>query len=719
MIRRRSEGASPGPWYANVWVHLLTILVVAAAFRFWRIGDFPPGLFGDEATNGLDALDVLAGRGAVFFPANYGREGLHIWLLAGMFRVFGISQLAIRLPSAVAGTLTALATYWLGLELARADPRDAGSETQGWRSHIGRLRFSQPIALVAALYTATSFWHVHFSRFGVRGVFTPLFGALAGAAFWRAVNVWPRDPERHRALRRYAWFALSGCFLGLSAHFYTAGRLLPVFLGIFLLAQAIVASARGKPEAAILRRHLRGIAVLYGAAAVVFAPLAIYFLQHPGSFTERAGEVAVIGAENPLMRFVQAATANIAQFVLPGRGDVAQFYNLPGRPVFDLLTAILAVVGLVLLLAHLARPAALFVVTWCGVMLVPSFLATDRFPTLPRVLGVIPAVYFLPATGLVFVATVVTAALHSAHAHRSGDLAAGEPSRARGAARGMSIAAAVCGMALLTHAALAARDYFIRWAPSAATFDAFEGDMTAAWQWLRSNEPVGHIYLSSDIYRHPTFMLLNERATVRTYFVHQNPELSWFDARGSLPLPPPGEPATYLLGSSALPTGPGEDFLARWAGESDRLGAPDGRPALLVYELTAPQDAAAAETAGIKFLPAPIAFSDHLVLEGVGMAKDAGGPPEIRLLWRTTGPVPGDWRGYDLEVSADGGSTTNRSGTFRPPEWVPGGSLITWHLLPSAPETPISLALRMVRAADETPFTTAGAPDGWHRITIP
>ena len=94
--------------------------MVAAFFRLWLLDRIPPGLFGDEATDGLDALDVLAGRGAVFFPANYGREGLHMWLVAGMFRLLGVTPLALRLPSAIAGILTAVATYWLGRELVAA-----------------------------------------------------------------------------------------------------------------------------------------------------------------------------------------------------------------------------------------------------------------------------------------------------------------------------------------------------------------------------------------------------------------------------------------------------------------------------------------------------------------------------------------------------------------------------------------------------------------------
>ena len=96
----------------------------------------------------------------------------------------------------------------------------------------------------------------------------------------------------------------------------------------------------------------------------------------------------------------RAAIANVCQFVIPGSGDVDRFYNLPGRAVFDPLTALLAILGLMLLLMALARSEALFLLLWFPALLLPSFLATDRWPTLPRVLGVIPGVYFFPAVGL-------------------------------------------------------------------------------------------------------------------------------------------------------------------------------------------------------------------------------------------------------------------------------------------------------------------------------
>ena len=116
-----------------------------------------------------------------------------MWLVAGMFRLLGVTPLALRLPSAIAGILTAVATYWLGRELVACLGRlgtDERTKDESDRTTTvyQSIRHSSFVPLVAALYLATSYWHIHFSRFGIRGVFTPLFGALAFAAFWRAVN---------------------------------------------------------------------------------------------------------------------------------------------------------------------------------------------------------------------------------------------------------------------------------------------------------------------------------------------------------------------------------------------------------------------------------------------------------------------------------------------------------------------------------------------------
>ena len=114
-----------------VGILLLAVLLLATFFRFWRLDSMPPGLYHDEAYNGLDALslnqgetfpqfyegwelyaaDAHAGRPAeesrfpIFFEGNYGREPLHIYLMALSVFLFGATPFAIRAVPAAAGVL--------------------------------------------------------------------------------------------------------------------------------------------------------------------------------------------------------------------------------------------------------------------------------------------------------------------------------------------------------------------------------------------------------------------------------------------------------------------------------------------------------------------------------------------------------------------------------------------------------------------------------------
>ncbi|MCD6289496.1 MAG: glycosyltransferase family 39 protein, partial [Anaerolineae bacterium] len=485
---------------------LFLLLLVAAAFRLWQIGTIPPGLFGDEAADGLDALDVLAGRGQVFFPANYGREGLHMFLVAFSFLLLGVNELALRFPSIVAGLVTVPMTYWLGKELLKRTPLE-----------------DSPVPLLAAGFLATSFWHVHFSRFGVRGVFTPLMTTIAFWAFWKGIN-----------RRDWRWLAGSGIALGIGLYFYTAARLVPVFLGLYLLIEWWINDRNGRPS--ILRRLFGGVAAMYAAAIIVAVPLLRYFLQHPGSFTSRAGEVFVgnprVSSGNPIIKSLLALVGNTLQFFIAGLGDRDWFYNLPGRPVFDIITGVLAIVGVIYLVQRWRRRRYLFLLLWWPVMLIPTFLAVDRIPALPRALGVLPGLYFFPAIGAWYAATWAQ-------------------ERVSPRDRQVVLIGALAG-ALIFHATMSWWDYFVTWGHSAGAFDAFDGDVVAAAHWLNRHPPSGLAYISSDLYRHPSFMLLYEKVPLTEFFDRRDPHLRWFDAREAMLMPPP-DGAIYLLGNSAMP----------------------------------------------------------------------------------------------------------------------------------------------------------------------
>jgi len=544
----------------------LLILVVATFFRLWRINSVPPGLFGDEAVNGLDALDVLAGRGQVFFPANYGREGLHMFIIAAFFRLLDVTPLAIRLPSVIAGILTVLVTYWLGRELFI-------SEDPSFRSTV---------PLLAALWLATAYWHVHFSRFGIRGVFTPLCGALAFAAFWRGVN------ENHRLHRLHRktiseicvicgsicgpWFLLSGAFLGLSVHFYTASRLYPILLGLFLLVQTAASTLRpcapaslrprtnkAAGEEPLLPRFFWPIIGLYVVAVAVFAPLGWYFLTHPGSFAQRASTVFAFSQEEPWARIGQAIVGNVAQFFLPGHGDRAWFYNLSGRPLLEPVTALLTLMGVLICLRRWREAPYLFLLLWWPVMLLPTFLAVDRIPTAPRALGVLPGLYFFPALA---VGTLVGWIRKLVHSPRWRQV--------------LVIASLV--IPLTVAAFWTAWDYFAVWAPSAEAYEAFDGEMVDAARWLQAHPQPWPVYISAEFYRHMTFVLLTKcRRRSSSPFETRRYAGSMVGPRCHCPRPAARRPTSSL--ASPTPTRSGWLATCRSANYCIRPSIPPGSPA--------------------------------------------------------------------------------------------------------------------------------------------
>ncbi len=280
----------------------------------------------------------------------------------------------------------------------------------------------------------------------------------------------------------------------------------------------------------------------------------------------------------------------------------------------------------------------------------------------------------------------------------------------------------VC-LALLLHAGLTWRDYFHVWGPSQATYEAFEGDMVAAADWLAHDEDarVRHVYLSADIYRHPTFMLLHERATVQTYFTHMNLGLSWFDGRAALPLPVANAPTLYLMPASAPLPAWADAWLRAAATETDTVAGPDGAPALqvLVVEPGALVESPIAEGA------APVALTPQLGLTSAQLTLADESEPELTLLWRTHGPDPADWPGYRLEVVLPARDGTDWTGelsfeAFRPLEWTVDGAFVTWHPLHGYPGPAVSGGatgqgrLRLVRVRDGESVTSPAAPEGWH-----
>ena len=355
---------------------MVAVLLLATALRLAAFGQIPPGLYHDEAYHGNDALRVLAGHPALYFPANNGREPLFIYLISASVGLLGPSPFALRLPSFFAGLLTVAAT-----------------------AAMGRVLFSRRVGLLAAAVLAVTLWHVHLSRVGFRAVLLPLFIALTT---WQAAQgskeTWflgKNQVSHPRGGRTRHWLA-AGIFYGLSFYTYTAARFTPVALAVWGL-YALLAHGRARD-----RRLWRSVGWAGLAALVTLAPLAAYTLGHPVVVLGRPGQVSILNPainHGDLWGTVCANTLRtLGMFFV--RGDRIWRHNLPWRPVFDPALGAAFFLGTLVALRRARRdPASSFLLLWTAVMCLPTLLAEDA-PHFLRAVGLLPVVVLLPALGL-------------------------------------------------------------------------------------------------------------------------------------------------------------------------------------------------------------------------------------------------------------------------------------------------------------------------------
>jgi len=345
-------------WVAGV----AAVICLSAFFRAYQLPSTPPGLFFDEAANGTDALHAIhTGTWAVFYPQNGGREGLFINLQSLLLRATGVREpWVLRSASAVFGVLTVLGVILLGKELL-------GQET----------------ALIAGFFMAVGFWHVNFSRIGLRAIDAPFFLTWA---------LWLLIVSCRAGARSVAWGLIAGLVFGLGFHTYTAYRVAPIILAVGMIC--------------LLRSSRTLLSIVVGAAAASL-PLFLYFWRHPEAFTQRILEIAPTGG-GWVVATVIARNARDTFAMLLTHGDRNWRHNVSGSPELWLPVGLLFLLGLIWCLT--GRPkrfgfphdwAPGLLLTWLGVGALPAILSNEGTPHSLRSILMIPPVYLIAAIGFI------------------------------------------------------------------------------------------------------------------------------------------------------------------------------------------------------------------------------------------------------------------------------------------------------------------------------
>jgi 4-amino-4-deoxy-L-arabinose transferase-like glycosyltransferase len=498
-----------------------------------RLTEIPPGLTHDEANHGRDSINILDGVLLFYFPLNYGSEPLYNYTVAGSMALLGESVFALRYVNVIFGLLAIAAIYLWAV----------------WA-------FGRRTALITAGLMAVSFWPLATSRQALRAGMLP-FVMTTGVIFFWQIYRWGARKARHGETSWGAsqWWVLIGFAISVAAtlHTYLAARVLWVIYPLFLLYLALLYRPLFK---GIWRQVLAGLLL----ALALVAPMFFYIRAHPEADTrlEMLDAPLQSVASGDFLPAIENAWQAFLALIWPGFGDTFLAYNIPGRPVLNLVTAFFFLVGLAWALWRWRRPAYAFALIWLGVGILPS-LITGSVANSTRNMGALPVLYVMPAIGFMGLA---------------------QPAVRRWGRPARRVATGLALLWLLVVLITTGHDYFTRWTNMAEVRAAYQHTMTQALASLTDPGSDEAVVLSS-VYPGAA----HDPSIARMLLPDDQYDLRWIDARFGMMFP--GGQAATLITPSSTPLHP---ELATYTDELStvNLRQDDLDPSFTRYRLRAP-----------------------------------------------------------------------------------------------------------------------------------
>ncbi|MDP2663270.1 MAG: glycosyltransferase family 39 protein [Dehalococcoidia bacterium] len=550
-----------------------------------------------------------------------GQEPLFGYLTTLSFLLLGPSSFAMRVVAPVIGLLTVAVTYVLGRDLL-------GSRA----------------GLISALLIAVSYWHVHESHTSFRAITLPLMAGLTLWLLWRALKA-----------KRVAGFVLAGLSGAATMYTYQSSRVFPVLLAVVLL-YLWACGGRTLPW--------RRVGVFAGVMFALTLPLGWYYLGHADLFFARVDQVGA----GTTMGLGESVTNALGMFSY--RGDITWKFNLPGKPVFDVWISGFLYLGVLVSLWRWKQPVYGLLLLWVAVMILPTALSTES-PHFLRALGIMPAVYILPAVGVLWLVDLVRPRLAALFGPRASGFAYA------------ALAAWLVFGGVSTY-----RDYFGEWAANASSYEVYNGDVEDASRYLNTLDGLDVVMFSTQYYGHYTVRFFERRAL----------DLRWFDGRQSLPLPDEKvKDVVYVFPASAMAD---RGFLDGILGP-DSLASegrgPQGQVSFVAYRLTPERLAKArALLAPPKPLEAKMGTEVELLgyqagIPGVTSRPQVmpGGVLPLTLYWKVLQRASADYSFFSHLVDQQGRmwgqGDTNQ---YWSSEWRPGDLVIGKYDLKIDPQAP-------------------------------
>jgi len=377
------------------YLPLVFIILVGFILRFSLLGEVPLSMHRDEAFFGYNAYSILLTGKDIsgkllpihlesFFmsPAGYSYFAVPFLL------IFGLSDLAVRLPSAFFGTLTIPLVYLLTKKLFEKDKN------------------KNILAFFSGALFAVSPWHINLSRVATENVIVTFFVVL-GVYFYL---IYKKNKKRLNLLASFLSF-------GLTLFLYQAPR---AFIPLFIPALIFFTHAKIKLLMGIKIEYLLFILlIIVPIISILMSPelswriTSLSIFNHTETrlvLNEQLTTDSVQGLpyivsrifHNKLVAFSFLISENFFKHLsfdfLFLDGGFPDRYRIPRMGLLHLFELPILLVGFYFIFRNYLR-TAIFLSLWITFGIIGSALTWEDIPNLQRILIILPALVIISGYG--------------------------------------------------------------------------------------------------------------------------------------------------------------------------------------------------------------------------------------------------------------------------------------------------------------------------------
>jgi 4-amino-4-deoxy-L-arabinose transferase-like glycosyltransferase len=370
----------------------IAIVIVGFILRFYKLGDIPPGVNRDEAAIGYNAYSILTtgkdeyGRLLPLSFESFGDWKLpaYIYLSIPFIKLFGLSDISVRLLSAISGIMTVIMVYYLAKLLTG----------------------NRKVSLIAMFMLAITPWHIHFSRIAYEANLAVFFVTAGAVCLIKAVT----DAQK-------SWLIIfTAVFWSISLYAYHGNHIFTLLLAFatviiyfrqlsknrYIIISLLIYSILGLLIFSVTlfgadKTKISGIGIL-GTPGIINEKIESPRNEHtdPDSFLARLNH-------NKYLFVVQTVFINYLSSFSPEflffRGGTNHSHNIEGIGNLYYPDALFLLAGLFVLLTGHKNSSNLLMIAWFLISPVAGSITKDA-PHSARMFAVFPIISIISGIGI-------------------------------------------------------------------------------------------------------------------------------------------------------------------------------------------------------------------------------------------------------------------------------------------------------------------------------